>query len=260
MTPLVLVHGFMGGSAQWADQAALSAHGPVITVDLPGFGENTHLTAPDSIAGFAAHVLQDLTARGIARFHLLGHSMGGMIAQEIVATAPNRVERLILYGTGATGVLPGRFETIHTSKTRAKADGANATARRIAATWFLDGQDAPEFPACAALAERSSLQAILAGLDAMEGWSGVSRLPLITAQTLVLWGDHDRTYSWPQIEQLWHSIENTSLAVIPDCAHAVHLEKPALFNQILSDFLSAPAQHASAGHTPQPQGAFSAEI
>lgn len=239
MTPLVLVHGFMGGSRQWAYQrAALGQDYEVIALDLPGYGENAHLQAPDSIEGFAAWTLDDLGSRGIEQFHLLGHSMGGMIVQEMVAQAPERVDRLVLYGTGAAGVLPGRFESIDTSKQRASADGPRATARRIAATWFLHHESATAYEGCAAIAECTSLQAILAGLDAMHGWSGVDHLRAIRAKTLILWGDHDRTYPWSQTEQLWQSILGASLAVLPDCAHAVHLEKPGLFNQMLNEFLS----------------------
>ncbi len=240
MTPVVFVHGFMGGSRQWQDQKnALGDDFDIIAVDLPGFGENAHLDAPDTIAEFAHWVLNDLSARGIDHFHLIGHSMGGMIVQEMIAQAPESIERLVLYGTGATGVLPGRFESLGTTKSRARADGARSTARRIAATWFLNGEIAAAYESCATIAERSSLQAIFAGLKAMQTWSGVSRLQQIQSKTLVLWGDHDRTYRWSQTEQLWQSISNASLAVIPDCAHAAHLEKPDLFNRTIQGFLKA---------------------
>ncbi|WP_439121837.1 alpha/beta fold hydrolase [Marivita sp.] len=246
MTPLVFVHGFMGGSRQWTEQKkALAPSLDVVTVDLPGFGKNAGLTAPATIAGYANWVLDFLTAQEVDRFHLLGHSMGGMIAQEIIARAPARVDRLVLYGTGATGILPGRFEPIHISKSRAQTDGPRKTARRIAATWFLTRESSAAFESCATIAECSSLQAIVAGLDAMEAWDGVPNLSAIRARTLVIWGDHDRTYPWSQTEQLWRSIGKTSLAVIPDCAHAAHLEKPAIFNRILKDFFDdVPVQTA----------------
>lgn len=238
MTPVVFVHGFMGGSRQWQGQADSAAGHEIISLDLPGFGENAHLDALDSIAGYADWALDELSARGINRFNLVGHSMGGMVVQEMVARAPERIERLVLYGTGATGILPGRFETIGTSKRRALADGPQATARRIAATWFLERENAAGYEGCAAIAEKCRLPAMLNGLDAMENWSGVEHLENIETKTLVIWGDHDRTYPWCQTEQLWQSISNANLLVMPGCAHAAHLEKPRLFNGVLEDFFS----------------------
>lgn len=234
MKPLVLVHGFLGGGAQWA---GIEAGRETLALDLPGFGARRDETPINRIGDFAAWVVTELTALGIDRYDLLGHSMGGMIAQEVARQDRARIDRLILYATGATGLLPGRFETIADSKRRAEAEGAAATASRIAATWFLDGKGAPGFSACAAIAERASLGAIHAGLDAMEAWSGDAHLPDIAQDTLVLWGDRDRTYAWPQIERLWSAIPRTGLAVVPGCAHAVHAEKPALFNALLRDFL-----------------------
>ena len=238
MIPIVFVHGFMGGSRQWQEQARAFSDFQVITLDLPGYGENANLHALASIADYADWVLDELTAQGIDRFHLIGHSMGGMVVQEMVARAPARIDRLVLYGTGAAGVLPGRFETISTSKQRAQADGPKATARRIAATWFLAKEGAEPYADCAEIAEKCSLQAILSGLDAMEGWNGSERLGAIETRTLVIWGDRDRTYPWCQTEQLWQSIRGANLSVLPDCAHAAHLEKPRLFNDVLGDFFA----------------------
>lgn len=236
--PLVLVHGFMGGSDQWALQAPLSESRRLIAVDLPGFGRNAHLDPIGSISGLAHWVHDHLEALAVQEFDLLGHSMGGMIVQDMVRQAPDRVRKLILYGTGPRGVLPGRFEPIETSIDRAKEDGPEATARRIAATWFLKREGAEEYAGCAAIAEKSRLSAIVAGLEAMRSWAGVDHLQSIEAETLILWGEKDRTYDWSQIETLWRTIRNSQLAILPGCAHAVHLEKPSLFNEILMDFLT----------------------
>ncbi len=238
MRSLVFVHGYLGGSAQWAGQVgAFTPSFDLITPDLPGFGLNRAMQAPEDIGAFADYVLEQVRAAGIERFDLVGHSMGGMIVQEMVARAPQRVARLVLYGTGPVGLLPGRFETIDESKRRVVADGVEATGRRISATWFVDYERAPNYPVCAELAVVASEQAALAGLSAMEQWSGEAALGQITAPTLVLWGDCDRTYTWQQQQQLWQGIAGARLAVIPGCAHAVHLEKPNLFNAVLADFL-----------------------
>ena len=124
MRSLVFVHGYLGGSKQWAEQVAtFSPFFDVITPDLPGYGCNRALPAPDTIGDFADYVLEQVRDRGVERFDLVGHSMGGMIVQEMVARAPERVARLVLYGTGPVGLLPGRFETIAESKRRVVADG-----------------------------------------------------------------------------------------------------------------------------------------
>ncbi len=239
MTPLVLVHGFMGGSAQWQQQIeAFSGKFEVIAPDLPGFGNNNHLPVMGTIGGFAEWVIQYLRAQGIERYHLLGHSMGGMVVQEMVRRDPLSIQKLVLYGTGPVGVLPGRFETIAESKRRAAADGTTATARRISATWFLKREDDPAYPDCADIASHSAPGALPAGLDAMEAWSGLDALTDIAQDTLVIWGDSDRTYDWSQPNALWTHIPNSRLAVVPGCAHAVHLEKPDIFNALLDDFLS----------------------
>ena len=238
MDSLVFVHGYLGGSAQWVDQvAAFSPSFDVVTPDLPGFGNNRDLRAPDTIGGFADAVLEELRRQGIERFDLVGHSMGGMIVQEMTARAPERVDRLVLYGTGPVGLLPERFETIDESRRRLLADGVETTGRRISATWFVDYEDAPNYPVCADLAVLASEQAALAGLTAMERWSGEAALESIASPTLILWGDCDRTYQWSQQQRLWDGIDGAHLAVIPGCAHAVHLENPAQFNATLAGFL-----------------------
>lgn len=237
---LVFVHGYLGGSLQWSDQVeAFSEHFNVVTPDLPGYGLNNSLQSPDTIGGYAEYVLKELDQQSIDSFHLLGHSMGGMIVQEMVARAPARVNKLILYGTGPIGVMPGRFESIEESKKRLISEGVESSARRISAKWFVDGADSHAYQGCADIAVLASAQAAAAGLSAMEAWSGRDALTKVASETLVLWGDRDKSYLWPLPEELWQKIPDASLSVVAGCSHAVHLEKPELFNAILLDFVSA---------------------
>jgi pimeloyl-ACP methyl ester carboxylesterase len=249
--PLVLVHGYLGGSSQWAAELqALSPHFDVIAPNLPGFGKSNHLTSPDQITGYAQAVLDSLDELGVQRFHLLGHSMGGMIVQEMVRLAPQRVTRLVLYATSALGLLPGRFETMARSRERLAQDGVDATARRISATWLLLREASPNARALGDLAAQASAQAAEAGLWAMERWDGQDQLAHITQPTLIVWGDQDRSYQWPQIERLWRGVAGASLAVLPRCAHALHLENPVVFHHLLLDFLVGHRQQPHpAGHT-----------
>jgi len=235
---LVFVHGYFGGSRQWVDQVnAFHDRFQIVTPDLPGFGLNSAMESPDSISGYARYVHDEIEKLGIERFHLLGHSMGGMIVQEMIAQQPNRIDHLVLYGTGPIGFMPGRFETIDESRARVTKEGAASTGRRIAATWFLEGESSAGYADCAGIAAEASEQAALAALTAMENWSGAQNLHDIKSPTLVLWGDGDRAYQWEQPHQLWQEISGAHLAVIPGCSHSVHMEKPHLFNAMLDDFL-----------------------
>lgn len=237
--PLVLVHGYLGGSSQWdAQLPLLSQHFEVVTLDLAGYGKANHMVAPTDLGDHARNVLATLDHLGIERFHLLGHSMGGMVAQEITSQAPHRVNKLVLYATGPLGSIPGRFETMARSRERLKEDGIERTARRICAMWLLDREASPAFEALAALATQASEQAANAGLSAMEAWDGCERLGSIEQATLVIWGEGDRSYGWSQIEMLWRRIPRASLAVLPACSHALHLERNALFCTLLVEFLA----------------------
>jgi pimeloyl-ACP methyl ester carboxylesterase len=215
--PLVLVHGYLGGSAQWQDQlAAFADSHDVIAPDLPGFGQAAHLPGPARIADFAAAVICCLDGLGIDRFSLLGHSMGGMIVQEMAAAHGNRIEALVLYGTGPLGLMPNRFEPIETSMARLATDGrATRDIARLA------------HPDAAANA-----------LLAMRDWDGRNALARLKMPCRILWGDQDRSYKWPQVETLWTGITGAELAVIPGASHAAHMEKPALFNALVQDFLT----------------------
>lgn len=237
--PLVLVHGYLGGSAQWAElEAGLAGRFQTVALDLPGFGRASGHAAPTTIGGFAEKVIADLDAKGMDRFNLVGHSMGGMIVQEVARRIAPRIGRLVLYGTGPLGSMPDRFEPIPVSLERLQRDGVAPTARRIAATWFLQGQAHPAFETLAGIGAQADPWAAEAALAAMAAWDGRAGLASLTTPSLVVWGDRDRSYRWPQVEHLWTHLPTASLAVIPGASHAAHVEKPTIFQLILEDFLS----------------------
>jgi pimeloyl-ACP methyl ester carboxylesterase len=235
---LVLVHGYFGGARMWDSQfRSFNRRFRCIAPNLAGFGGSAHLHAPDTIEGHASLVLNTLDQLGVESFQLLGHSMGGMVVQQMAAMAPDRITRLVLYGTGPVGLLPNRFESIEMSRRRLATEGLAATAERIAATWFEQGERGDGYAMCVREGRKATMQAALASLSAWEKWNGVAALSNFTMPTLVIWGDGDRSYGWSQPESLWRGIPGCRLAVVPGCAHNVHMEKPRIFNAIVKDFL-----------------------
>tara|TARA_B100000767_G_scaffold113763_1_gene108540 strand:+ start:2014 stop:2772 length:759 start_codon:yes stop_codon:yes gene_type:complete len=236
--PLVLVHGFLGSSAMWSPQIEFFKDNfRVIAPALPGFGNSNNVNSCNSIECMAKAILDLLEKKEIKYFNLLGHSMGGMIVQEIAKIAGDKILKLICYGTGPRGNIPGRFETIDQSRKKLKVHGLKDTAYRIAKTWFMEGERAKYFYLCEQAGKQTSLEATDNGLVAMKNWNGVKNLKNIKNETLIIWGDQDRAYNFNQVETLNNNILNSDLKIIKGCSHNVHLEKPIEFNLIVEKFL-----------------------
>ena len=236
--PLALVHGYLGGGAQWRGLTESPPAGlRVVAPCLPGFGDSTDMPPPQSIGEFARSALDVLSSRGAEKFFLLGHSMGGMIAQEMLRQAPERIAAAVLYGTGALGAIPGRFETMAESRRRVLAEGAAAAAARLPAKWLVEGKNSPHYPLAAEIAGQAKLSAHLAGLKAMESWDGRAALADIACPVLIVWGELDQSYDRHQVEFLRRNIGGAVMRTIPGASHLAHLEMPAEFNGIVRGFL-----------------------
>jgi len=237
-TPLVLVHGFLGSSEMWNPQIKFfKKNFRVIVPALPGFGKSNAIDSCDSIECMAKAILNLLEKKEIKNFNLLGHSMGGMIVQEMTKLIGEKILKLICYGTGPRGNIPGRFETIDQSREKLKIYGLKVTANRIAKTWFIDEEKAKYFYLCEEAGKQTSLEAADNGLVAMKNWDGIKDLQNIKNETLIVWGDQDKAYNFDQVETLNDNIPNSSLKIIKECSHNVHLEKPNEFNIIVENFL-----------------------
>ncbi|TFH47571.1 MAG: alpha/beta fold hydrolase [Lysobacterales bacterium] len=235
---LVLLHGFLGGTGYWRmQQSALHHMFDVIAVDLPGFGGSANIPAPDTLSGYAAAVFDLMDALEIPRFSLLGFSMGGMIAQQAVLDRPQRIAKLVLYGSSSTGELPHRFESWSESAKRMKSEGVETTADRTVATWFVDRQADPYYSLCREACRGANEDACQIVMQAIQDWIARDRLSEMKLPTLVIVGDKDRSTRVSDSLPLWEGIPDAQLCVLPNCAHGAHMQKPALFNAIIADFL-----------------------
>jgi len=234
---LVLQHGFLGGSGYWAPvMADLGAMFDVIAPDLPGFAGSAGEALPDSIAGYADTLLGFLDGLGVGRFSMVGHSMGGMIAQQMAVTHPGRLERLVLYATAPCGDLPTRFETWAQTIARFRSQGAEA-AGNVIASWFVDGRRHPLYDFTAQAGQGFQIAAAVNAMTIVPRWDVRDRLGEITAETLVITGDRDFATTPREAFRMWEGIRSSHLSIIPGCSHAIHLEKTCLFNRVVGGFL-----------------------
>jgi pimeloyl-ACP methyl ester carboxylesterase len=237
--PLVLIHGFLGSSEMWEPQINFFKNKfRVITPDLPGFGRSNKEKSHNNIKSISNLLLSCLEEKKVDKFHLLGHSIGGMIVQEMAKKAGDKISKLICYSTGPRGEMPGRFETVDQSRENLKKNGLEVTARNIAKTWFIKEENAKYFNMCVKAGKQTSIKTADDTLVAFKSWDGVDTLKNIKNKTLIVWGDQDKSYNIKQIETLKKYILNSSLLVFKGCAHNVHLEEVDEFNNKIEEFLN----------------------
>ena len=237
--PFVFVHGYLGSSEMWNFQKEFfSKHYRVIIPALPGFGESHNVKSLDSINKMARQIIDLLDQKNIDNFNLIGHSMGGMIVQEITKLIGDRVNKLICFATGSIGEIPGRFETIDETREKLKKDGIEVSFSRVPKKWFVKGDKDKNYYLCKNAVKDVSLETADNALLAMKNWSGKEDLKNIKSETLIIWGDKDTSYNFHQVETLNKNIKNSRLKIFKDCAHNVHLEQPDQFNNLIQEFIS----------------------
>ena len=237
--PFVLVHGYLGSSEMWTFQKEFfSKDYRVITPALPGFGESHNVKSLDSINKMAKEIINVLDQKKIDKFNLIGHSMGGMIVQEITKLIGDRVNKLICFATGSIGDIPGRFETMDETRKKLKKEGTQLSFSRVPLKWFVKGVKDKNYFLCENAVKNVSLEAADNALLAMKNWRGKENLKNIKNETLIIWGDKDTSYNFDQVDTLNKNIKNSRLEIFKDCAHNVHLEQPDQFNNLVKEFIS----------------------
>ena len=237
--PFVFVHGYLGSSEMWNFQKEFfSKHYRVIIPALPGFGESHNVKSLDSINKMARQIIDLLDQKNIDKFNLIGHSMGGMIVQEITKLIGDRVNKLICFATGSIGEIPGRFETIDETREKLKKDGIEVSFSRVPKKWFVKGDKDKNYYLCKKAVKDVSLETADNALLAMKNWRGKENLKNIKNETLIIWGDKDTSYNFDQVDTLNKNIKNSRLEIFKDCAHNVHLEQPDQFNNLVKKFIS----------------------
>ena len=237
--PFVFVHGYLGSSEMWNFQKEFfSKHYRVIIPALPGFGESHNVKSLDSINKMARQIIDLLDQKNIDKFNLIGHSMGGMIVQEITKLIGDRVNKLICFATGSIGEIPGRFETIDETREKLKKDGIEVSFSRVPKKWFVKGDKDKNYYLCKNAIKDVSLETADNALLAMKNWRGKEDLKNIKNETLIIWGDKDTSYNFDQVDTLKKNIKNSRLEIFKNCAHNVHLEQPDQFNNLVKEFIS----------------------
>jgi len=244
---LTFVHACVAHLRMWdAQVAAFKDRYTVVRFDLRGFGKST--TAEDVPYSNRDDLRRVLDHLGVERTHLVGNSCGGSAAIDFTVENPGRVRSLTLVAAGLGGFdapddpravelekdserlyKAKEYETIVELETQEWTDGPGQPATRVdpevrgkMVEWNLDNYRAEQ--------ENDMNQ----GLEP----PAAERLAEITVPTLVTWGMFDVSGTIVTGQKLAAEIKGARSKVYPDVAHMVSLERPAEFNQALSDFLA----------------------
>lgn len=249
--PLVLLHGFTGSAETWnALRVALGTGWTTLTLDLAGHGRSGAPKDPSfyTLEAQTNHVLHALDALGLQRVAVLGYSLGGRVALRFALEQPARVTALILESTTPGIADPGERAQ------RQAADSALASSieQEGIAAFVERWERLPMWDSQAALSPetRRRLQAqrmlndplglanSLRGAGAGADPPQLDRLAGLRVPTLLIAGAlDDKFVALAQIME--RAVRGSRLTVVPDAGHAVHLERPEIFAQLVESFLLA---------------------
>jgi pimeloyl-ACP methyl ester carboxylesterase len=242
-TPLLLIAGLAADSHTWQPVIKeLAHHFLVITLDNRGAGRS----APSdqiSIKQMADDCFSVVRHMGFSSGNLLGHGMGGLVAQNCAVRYPGIVDKLVLVSTAAR----------NSPRNNALFSDWAASLEAEPALWFRNlfywtlsrrffDNEASVRAAVGSAIEYSQAQLKLSfrsQVNAVAAFDGRTKLSRITARTLVMCGKEDLLYPPDECAALAASISGASLATIDAAAHSIHVENPRAFTESIITFLAA---------------------
>lgn len=226
---LVLLAGWTVSGLVWPTGwlTALEARRRVLSVDNRGTGHSDTPTEPFTVADMAADVLAVLDHAGVERASVLGWSMGGIIAQELAVTAPERVDELVL----ANSWPPGgevRADAITLGTGSVWTQLASAAHRDADELRVLDAEYAAHPP---------TMEGVVHQLQALQPWTVDERHPAVAQRTLVLHGAVDTLIPVDNGRTLAKLIAGAEYVELEDVGHMFAWEQPAMTASLINDFL-----------------------
>ena len=238
--PLLLIHGHGSSSRDWEMQVAyFSDFYQVITVDVRGCGRSSKPKGPYSLRLFAEDIAALLRALDIDSAHVVGISMGGMIGFELVLGFPGLVKSLTVVNGYPEMRVETWYERFMVLRRFLMVDllGMRKTGELLSRVLFIKPEQEDLRRLFVSRWAENDRRAYRKSLKAIVGWDVESKLGEIKCPVLVVASDED--YLPLEEKQTYTSkIPNSKLIVIKDARHAVTVERPREFNDVLKGFLA----------------------
>lgn len=240
--PVVLLHPVGLDLTYWGAQiAALRQDYDVVACDLPGHGASPGTPADWTLPRATDYIHQLVRTLGQSGVHLVGLSVGGMLAQALALAAPDLVRSLTLIDTAAS--FPAQARSGMQSRARAaRAEGMKAVVPSTLQRWFTAQtiQRRPDLIDRVTKTLLSDDPVVHATIwDMISGLDLVAELPRIDCPTLVLVGEHDPSSPIRAARELRDNIPGARLVVIANASHLSPLEQPEAVNVHIAGFLAS---------------------
>lgn len=242
--PLMLIAGLASDHASWGPVTpTLAKHFTLIMPDNRGAGQ-TRCGAPISINAMADDIAALLDHLSIERAHVLGHSMGGIIAMKLAASAPKRIDRLVLAASCAQ--TQARAVSVVDNILALREAGApqehwlRAFFHWLFKPEFFENRNAVDAAIALSIAypHAQSTENMRRQIDALRHYDASGLPAAIEAETLLLAGELDLMFSPHNIESAFSAAPKGRMTVLPGAAHSLHWDAPQAFCETVTGFLS----------------------
>jgi pimeloyl-ACP methyl ester carboxylesterase len=242
-----MLHGVGGGHLAFAPQVeTLASSGyRAVAWDMPGYGHSAPIE-PYTFKGLAESCIRLIESLQCEDVSLVGHSMGGMVAQEVVARRPELVNKLVLCGTSPSfGKPDGDWQREFIASRTAPLD-AGKTMAQLAETLVPQMAGPGALPEGLRLATHCMAQVPPAtyrrALEAMVTFDRRANLQCIGVPTLVIAGEHDRNAPPTMMKKMADTIPRSTFLEMRGIGHLQNLEAPEEFDGLLLNFLALPRE------------------
>ena len=242
--PMLMIRGWGSNADHWYAQvpAFESAH-RVITFDNRGIARSIESGGAITIPVMAADTVALMDALGLPKVHLLGVSMGGMIAQEVALAHPKRIITLILVATHCGGTGRVAAHPAIEGLMAEMAHGAGAVASRAVVDAMFAGETLEKHPEIIEAFDAVSARYPASPSILRKQWQAIGRhdtfrrLHRIQAPALVLTGDQDRIIPFENSSLLAAGIPGARCRMMNGGGHQVLIERPEACNAAVLDFV-----------------------
>jgi 3-oxoadipate enol-lactonase len=238
--PVVLIHGVGADGTSWDRIAAsLASEFRVLRLDLRGHGRSEPIEGRLTLDDFVQDVVDVLDACVVQAAHVVGFSLGGMIAQATALQHPHRVRRLVLLSAVAGRTAEER-ERVQARLAILRAEGIAAISAASQERWFTPGFIAanPELVARRMRQLQENHAPSYAAAYTVFSTSDLGdQLHAIKTPTLIATGEHDVGSNTRMARFMHAQIEGSRLAILPGLRHSILVEAPDLVTGLVRDFL-----------------------